>query len=115
MPALLAPPLSLYVHFPWCVRKCPYCDFNSYTLQGELPAEPYVARLASDIEAQAPSVSGRPVVSVFFGGGTPSLFSPAGIARVLDAARAHLTLAADAEVTLEANPGAIERGAFGEY
>jgi len=115
MPVPLAPPLSLYVHFPWCVRKCPYCDFNSYTLQGELAAEPYVARLARDLEAQAPEVSGRPVVSVFFGGGTPSLFSPAAIARVLGAARRCLTLAADAEVTLEANPGAIERGAFGEY
>jgi len=115
MPALLAPPLSLYVHFPWCVRKCPYCDFNSYTLQGELAAEPYVARLTRDLETQALEVSGRPVVSVFFGGGTPSLFSPESIGRVLEAARRHLALAADAEVTLEANPGAIERGAFGEY
>ena len=115
MPALLAPPLSLYVHFPWCVRKCPYCDFNSYTLQGELAAEPYLARLERDLEAQAPEVAGRSVVSVFFGGGTPSLFSPEAIARVLGAARRLLTLEADAEVTLEANPGAIERGAFGEY
>jgi putative oxygen-independent coproporphyrinogen III oxidase len=115
MLALTAPPLSLYVHFPWCVRKCPYCDFNSYTLQGELAAEPYIARLARDLEAQAPQVAGRPVVSVFFGGGTPSLFPPEAIARLLGAARHHLSLAADAEVTLEANPGAIERGAFGEY
>src|SRR5690349_16608509 len=115
MTELRTPPLSLYVHFPWCVRKCPYCDFNSYTLQGELAAEPYVARLARDLEAQAPEVAGRPVVSVFFGGGTPSLFSPDAIARVLGAARRCLTLAADAEVTLEANPGAIERGAFKEY
>jgi oxygen-independent coproporphyrinogen-3 oxidase len=115
MPALLAPPLSLYVHFPWCVRKCPYCDFNSYALQGELAAEPYVARLARDLEAQSGEVSGREVVSVFLGGGTPSLFPPAAIARVLAAARRHLALAHDAEVTLEANPGAVERGAFGEY
>ncbi|HXY95588.1 MAG TPA: radical SAM family heme chaperone HemW [Steroidobacteraceae bacterium] len=115
MSALLAPPLSLYVHFPWCVRKCPYCDFNSYTLQGELAAGPYVARLARDLEAQAAEVTGRPVVSVFFGGGTPSLFPPSSIAGVLEAARRHLCLAADAEVTLEANPGAVERGAFGEY
>jgi len=115
MPPLLAPPLSLYVHFPWCVRKCPYCDFNSYTLQGELAAEPYVARLARDLEAQATEVAGRTVISVFFGGGTPSLFSPACVARVLAAARRHLSIAADAEVTLEANPGAIERGAFQEY
>lgn len=115
MPALLVPPLSLYVHFPWCVRKCPYCDFNSYTLQGELAADAYVARLARDLEAQAREVVGRPVVSVFFGGGTPSLFPPEAIARVLAAARGHLAIAADAEVTLEANPGAIERGAFREY
>ena len=115
MPALLTPPLSLYVHFPWCVRKCPYCDFNSYTLQGELAADPYVARLERDLEAQAGDVAGREVISVFFGGGTPSLFPPAAIARVLGAARRHLALAPDAEVTLEANPGAIERGAFREY
>ena len=115
MLSLLAPSLSLYVHFPWCVRKCPYCDFNSYTLQGELAAEPYVARLARDLEAQAPEVAGRTVVSVFFGGGTPSLFAPEAIARVLAAARRELSVAADAEVTLEANPGAIERGAFREY
>jgi putative oxygen-independent coproporphyrinogen III oxidase len=115
MPALLIPPLSLYVHFPWCVRKCPYCDFNSYTLQGELAADPYVTRLERDLEAQAADVAGREVVSVFFGGGTPSLFPPAAIARVLAAARRHLALAPDAEVTLEANPGAIERGAFREY
>ncbi len=115
MPALLAPPLSLYVHFPWCVRKCPYCDFNSYALAGELASEPYVARLARDLEAQAAEVSGRTVLSVFFGGGTPSLFPPEAIARVLAAARRHLSLAVDAEVTLEANPGAVERGAFREY
>jgi putative oxygen-independent coproporphyrinogen III oxidase len=115
MPELIAPPLALYVHFPWCVRKCPYCDFNSYTLSGELAQEPYVARLARDIAAQAPRVTGRPVTSVFFGGGTPSLFSPEAIGRVLEAARRHLCLERDAEVTLEANPGAIERGAFREY
>jgi oxygen-independent coproporphyrinogen-3 oxidase len=115
MPALIAPPLSLYVHFPWCVRKCPYCDFNSYTLSGELPAAAYVERLTRDLEAQAPEVAGRGVVSVFFGGGTPSLFSAEAIARVLEAARRHLALDSDAEVTLEANPGAIERGAFREY
>jgi putative oxygen-independent coproporphyrinogen III oxidase len=103
------------VHFPWCVRKCPYCDFNSYTLQGDLAAEPYVARLARDIEALSSEAAGREVVSVFFGGGTPSLFSPDSIAQVLAAARRHLGLAPLAEVTLEANPGAIERGAFGEY
>jgi oxygen-independent coproporphyrinogen-3 oxidase len=103
------------VHFPWCVRKCPYCDFNSYTLSGELAAAPYVARLVRDLETQASQVAGREIVSVFLGGGTPSLFSPEAIGRVLQAARRQLTFAADAEVTLEANPGAIERGAFREY
>ncbi|HYL03248.1 MAG TPA: radical SAM family heme chaperone HemW [Steroidobacteraceae bacterium] len=115
MSALRTPPLALYVHFPWCVRKCPYCDFNSYTLHGELPEGRYLERLARDLEAQAPEVAGREVLSVFFGGGTPSLFSPGAIAAVLGAARRSLALAADAEVTLEANPGAIERGAFREY
>ena len=115
MPALITPPLALYVHFPWCVRKCPYCDFNSYTLSGELAQEPYVQRLTRDLAAQAPQVAGREVTSVFFGGGTPSLFSPDAIGRVLQSARQHLTLARDLEVTLEANPGTIERGAFREY
>ena len=115
MPQLRTPPLALYVHFPWCVRKCPYCDFNSYTLHGELPQQEYLVRLEQDLESQAQQVAAREVVSVFFGGGTPSLFSPQSIARLLAAARRHLKLAADAEVTLEANPGAIERGAFGEY
>src|SRR5580700_3086229 len=112
---LQTPPLALYVHFPWCVRKCPYCDFNSHTLQGELPQAAYLARLTADLAAQAPHVQGREIVSVFLGGGTPSLFSPQAIAQLLAAARAHLTLAPDAEVTLEANPGTIERGAFAEY
>src|SRR5256714_10944177 len=115
MPAQPAPPLALYVHFPWCVRKCPYCDFNSYPLPGGLPRQPSLGRLTRDLEARAPQVAGREAISVFLGGGTPSLFSPDAIGRVLDSARRHLTLAADLEVTLEANPGAIERGAFREY
>jgi oxygen-independent coproporphyrinogen-3 oxidase len=114
MPAL-PPPLSLYIHFPWCVRKCPYCDFNSYALQGELAEAEYVAALERDLEAQVPHVGQRTVVSVFMGGGTPSLFSPAAVARVLGIVRRHLTLAADAEVTMEANPGTIERGRFSDY
>jgi len=115
MVALATPPLALYVHFPWCVRKCPYCDFNSYTLNGELAPELYVARLARDIEAQASGVEGREVISIFFGGGTPSLFPPESISRVLQAARRCLRVTPEVEVTLEANPGAIERGAFQEY
>src|SRR2546421_6317353 len=115
MATLVAPPLSLYVHFPWCVRKCPYCDFNSYTLTGELPQQAYLGRLTRDLAAQAPQVAGREVTSVFLGGGTPSLFSPRSIGELLDSARRHLSPAADLEVTLEPTPGAIERGAFREY
>lgn len=115
MSRLIAPPLSLYLHFPWCVRKCPYCDFNSYTLHGELEENSYLEALARDIESQAPDIAGREVISIFMGGGTPSLFSPSAIKRVLDTARKHLTLASDVEVTMEANPGTIERGRFAEY
>jgi putative oxygen-independent coproporphyrinogen III oxidase len=109
------PPLSLYVHFPWCVRKCPYCDFNSYTLHGDLAEDRYVQALEQDILNQSAEASGRSVISIFLGGGTPSLFSPGAIARVLDAARRHLKVDADVEVTMEANPGTIERGRFAEY
>jgi len=115
MSRLIAPPLSLYLHFPWCVRKCPYCDFNSHTLHGKLDETGYLDALERDIASQAPEVAGRTIVSVFMGGGTPSLFPPAAIARVLDAARRHLTIASDVEVTMEANPGTIERGRFAEY
>jgi putative oxygen-independent coproporphyrinogen III oxidase len=115
MPSLTHPPLSLYLHFPWCVRKCPYCDFNSYTLHGELAEERYIEALERDIQSQSPDVNGREIISIFMGGGTPSLFSPNAIARVLDATRKHLTVAPDAEVTMEANPGTIERGKFAEY
>jgi oxygen-independent coproporphyrinogen-3 oxidase len=115
MSSLSLPPLSLYVHFPWCVRKCPYCDFNSYTLHGELDERRYVEALERDLEAQAVHGGGREVGSIFFGGGTPSLFSPSAIGRVVENARRHLGLAADVEVTMEANPGAIEHGRFAEY
>jgi oxygen-independent coproporphyrinogen-3 oxidase len=109
------PPLSLYLHFPWCVRRCPYCDFNSYALHGTLPEDIYIQALVRDVEAQAREVGGREIVSIFLGGGTPSLFSPASIARLLEAVRAALPLAPSLEVTLEANPGTIERGRFAEY
>jgi putative oxygen-independent coproporphyrinogen III oxidase len=112
---LETPPLALYVHFPWCVRKCPYCDFNSYTLHGELEERRYIEALQQDLQAQAPEVAGREVISIFLGGGTPSLFSPRAVADLLQCARRHLRLAADLEVTLEANPGTIERGRFAEY
>ena len=112
---LETPPLALYVHFPWCVRKCPYCDFNSYTLRGRLDERHYLEALERDLAAQAPQVAGREVVSIFLGGGTPSLFSPQSIAQLLERAQRHLALASGLEVTLEANPGTIERGRFAEY
>ena len=112
---LNAPPLALYLHFPWCVRKCPYCDFNSHTLQGELAPQPYLDALLADLAAQRPLVAGRAISTVFMGGGTPSLFTPEAIGRLLDAVRALLPLEPDAEITLEANPGTIERGRFAEY
>jgi putative oxygen-independent coproporphyrinogen III oxidase len=115
MSRLAPPPLSLYLHFPWCVRKCPYCDFNSYTLHGDLAEDRYVEALERDIQSQSAEVPDREIISIFMGGGTPSLFSPNAIARVLDATRRHLRLAPDAEVTMEANPGTIERGRFAEY
>jgi oxygen-independent coproporphyrinogen-3 oxidase len=116
-PALITPPLSVYLHFPWCVRKCPYCDFNSFTLHGELPAAGYVQALQADIAAQVQSngLGDRRVHSVFLGGGTPSLFTPDEIGSVLAFLRTQLPLTADAEITLEANPATVERGRFAEY
>ncbi|MBD9367260.1 radical SAM family heme chaperone HemW [Xanthomonas sp. XNM01] len=115
MPSLIPPPLSLYVHLPWCVRKCPYCDFNSHGARGALPFEAYVDALVRDLEHDLPLVWGRTVHSVFFGGGTPSLFPPEAIDRILQAASARLRFAPDAEITLEANPGTAEHGRFDGY
>jgi oxygen-independent coproporphyrinogen-3 oxidase len=109
------PPLSLYVHMPWCVRKCPYCDFNSHTAPDELPAEEYIQALVADLEQDLPLIWGRPVQSVFFGGGTPSLFSADHIATFLSSVRALLDLRPDVEITLEANPGTVERDSFTAY
>jgi len=109
------PPLALYAHFPWCVQKCPYCDFNSYTLRDELPEQRYVETLLRDLDAQTADLGARPLTSIFLGGGTPSLFAPAAIGRVIEHARMRLGFAGDIEVTLEANPGTIERGRFAEY
>lgn len=111
----MLPPLSLYVHFPWCVRKCPYCDFNSYTLRGSLAEGEYLDALLHDLALQAAAVAGRSVQSIFFGGGTPSLFTPAAIERLVRATYSQLTVAADVEITLEANPGTVERGRFADY
>lgn len=109
------PPLSLYVHVPWCVRKCPYCDFNSHQAKGELPEKAYVEALVADLESALPEVWGRRVASVFFGGGTPSLFSAAAIETLLSEFRARLPLAPDGEITLEANPGTFEAEKFRGY
>ncbi len=114
-----APPLALYVHIPWCVRKCPYCDFNSHTAPQGLPQREYVAALLADLDLErreyASALAGREIVSVFFGGGTPSLFAPDAIAAILDGAAQRLPLARDAEITLETNPGTVEHGRFDGY
>ena len=106
------PPLALYVHLPWCLKKCPYCDFNSHENQGALPESRYLDALCADLESALPLIWGRRVHSVFIGGGTPSLFSPDGIDRLLSEIRARLVLAPGVEVTLEANPGTFERERF---
>jgi len=102
------PPLSLYVHIPWCIRKCPYCDFNSHEQKGESQESRYIDALTSDLDHALPNIWGRKVYSIFFGGGTPSLFSAAGIDAILANIRARVNLAAEAEITLEANPGTFE-------
>jgi oxygen-independent coproporphyrinogen-3 oxidase len=109
------PPLSLYVHVPWCVRKCPYCDFNSHEAGGEIPEEDYLAALEADLEQNVPLVWGRQVVSIFIGGGTPSLLSERAVDRMLAMFRACLNVLPDAEITLEANPGTAEAGRFQGY
>lgn len=109
------PPLSVYVHVPWCVRKCPYCDFNSHAAPAELPERAYLDALRADLEQALPSVWGRQVVSVFLGGGTPSLLSAAGLDELLAMLRACLNLLPDAEITMEANPGTAEAGRFRDY
>jgi len=109
------PPLSLYIHIPWCARKCPYCDFNSHEARAGIPDERYVAALVADLERALPQVWGRRVASVFFGGGTPSLFPARALDAILAAVRSRLALAPDAEITLEANPGTVEAGKFRDF
>jgi oxygen-independent coproporphyrinogen-3 oxidase len=109
------PPLALYVHFPWCVAKCPYCDFNSHALRDALPEVAYIDALIADMQTQAPRVTGRAISSVFMGGGTPSLFSPSALAGLLERLQEFLPFEPDAEITLEANPATVERGRFAEY
>jgi putative oxygen-independent coproporphyrinogen III oxidase len=109
------PALALYVHFPWCVSKCPYCDFNSHALKEQLPEERYIEALLADAAVQSPLVEGRAISSLFLGGGTPSLFTPAALARLLEGLGGLLDVLPEAEVTLEANPATVERGRFAEY
>ncbi|MCW5625829.1 MAG: oxygen-independent coproporphyrinogen III oxidase-like protein [Burkholderiales bacterium] len=109
------PPLALYVHIPWCIRKCPYCDFNSHEAREAIPESRYVDALIADLEQAVPTVYGREIHTVFFGGGTPSLFSPESFDRFLSAVRAILPLRLDAEITLEANPGTFEAGKFAAF
>ena len=109
------PPLSLYIHIPWCVRKCPYCDFNSHEARRDIPEQAYVDALIADLEQSVPRIWGRKIRSVFFGGGTPSLFSPDAIARILSNVRMLTPLEYEAEITLEANPGTVDIAHFQGY
>ena len=109
------PPLALYIHIPWCVRKCPYCDFNSHAAGPELPEDAYVSALLGDFDRDLPAALGRPLTSIFFGGGTPSLFSAAALGRLLEGLRVRIPMAADVEITLEANPGTFEQDKFVAY
>ncbi len=109
------PPLGLYVHMPWCVRKCPYCDFNSHEARGGIPEAAYAGALIADLEQDLPAVWGRPVETVFIGGGTPSLLAPETIDRLLSDLRARLPLTPGAEITIEANPGAVDAARFAEF
>jgi putative oxygen-independent coproporphyrinogen III oxidase len=112
---LKLPPLSLYVHIPWCVRKCPYCDFNSHEASGEIPEQAYIEALIVDLETDLKWVQGRKLHSIFFGGGTPSLFSGKAIGEILRVAEELIGFEADIEITLEANPGTIEQQRFADF
>ena len=114
-PVFQLPPLALYVHIPWCVRKCPYCDFNSHAAGPELPEEAYVDALLADLDADLGAAHGRELTSIFFGGGTPSLFSARALDRLLQGVNQRLSFARDIEITLEANPGTFEQAKFRDY
>ncbi|MBG0841606.1 radical SAM family heme chaperone HemW [Ectopseudomonas toyotomiensis] len=113
--SFLLPPLALYIHIPWCVRKCPYCDFNSHAAGPTLPEEEYVDALLADLDADLQHVHGRPLTSIFFGGGTPSLFSDRALGRLLEGVERRVAFAPDIEITLEANPGTFEQAKFKGY
>ncbi|MBR9885523.1 MAG: radical SAM protein, partial [Oceanospirillales bacterium] len=109
------PPLSLYVHIPWCVRKCPYCDFNSHAVNGEIPQQRYIDALMRDLEQELAGIQGREIGTIFIGGGTPSLFDAAGINQILTGIAARTHISADAEITMEANPGTFEQERFAGF
>ncbi|AIR59457.1 radical SAM family heme chaperone HemW [Cedecea neteri] len=109
------PPLSLYIHIPWCVQKCPYCDFNSHALKGDVPHDEYVSHLLRDLDRDVALAQGREVKTIFIGGGTPSLLSSEAMQTLLDGVRSRLKLADDAEITMEANPGTVEADRFVGY
>lgn len=109
------PPLSLYIHIPWCVQKCPYCDFNSHALKGDVPHQEYVEHLLKDLDADLHLTSGRPLKTIFIGGGTPSLLSSEAMQSLMDGIRQRITLHPDAEITMEANPGTVEADRFSGY
>jgi len=116
---LTAPPLSLYVHIPWCVKKCPYCDFNSHAREGALPVDAYIDALMADLDRDrrefGAALDRRELISIFFGGGTPSLFAPDAIARILDGIGKRMAMRDGLEITLETNPGTVEHGRFDGY
>ena len=109
------PPLALYIHFPWCEKKCPYCDFNSHQIKEGFDENRYIKALITDLETELPNIWGRQVHSIFIGGGTPSLLSPKGMDELLSAIRARVNLEPDAEITMEANPGSIEAEKFAAF
>ncbi|PKM20624.1 MAG: YggW family oxidoreductase [Gammaproteobacteria bacterium HGW-Gammaproteobacteria-15] len=113
--ALQLPPLALYIHIPWCIQKCPYCDFNSHAVKQGIPEQEYIAHLLADLEQDLPLVTGRNLSSIFIGGGTPSVFSAAGIGQILTGVKQRLNCDADMEVTMEANPGTVEAERFAGY
>ncbi len=115
MPDLMPPPLALYIHIPWCVKKCPYCDFNSHEQKNDLPVAEYIAALQRDLEQDLPLVWGRTVHSVFFGGGTPSLFSGAAMSDILAMTSSRVRFAPNCEITMECNPGTVEHDRFENY
>jgi putative oxygen-independent coproporphyrinogen III oxidase len=113
--SLQLPPLALYIHIPWCIQKCPYCDFNSHAVKQGIPEQEYIAHLLADLQQDLPLVAGRSLSSIFIGGGTPSVFSAKGISQILQGVKQRLECSSDMEVTMEANPGTVEAERFAGY